>query len=67
MNLKQFWTPIMVIIGILVIVMLFIILEDTNTFPQVDWSVINPEVVQFIPWIIALGLAFVVFLHLRRR
>jgi hypothetical protein len=56
----------MVVLGILVIVMLFIILEETNTFPQVDWGTINPQIVQYIPWIIALGFAFVIFLYLRR-
>jgi hypothetical protein len=66
MNLKNFWTPIMVILGIAIIVMLLVIFRDTGTFPQVDWSAINPKIIQFVPWIAFIGIAFAVFLYLRR-
>jgi len=63
---SNFWTPIMVVLGITIIVMFLIILQETGTFPAVDWSTVNPQIILFAPWIIVVGLAFVIFLYLRR-
>ena len=65
MELRDFWTPIMIILGISIIVMLLVIFKDTGTFSQVDWSIINPQIIEFAPWIAAVGIAFVLFLYLR--
>jgi len=56
----------MVVLGIITIVMFLIILQESNSFTTVDWSLINPQIIEFAPWIIVVGLAFVVFLYLRR-
>lgn len=62
---SQFWTPIMVVLGITIIVMFLIILQSSGVFPAVDWSTVNPQILEFAPWIVVVGLAFVVFLKLR--
>lgn len=67
MKLDNFWTPIMVVLGIFIVVMLLVTFEDTGTFSQVDWDVINPEIIAFAPWIAIIGVAFVIFLGLRGR
>ena len=65
MELRDFWTPIMIILGIAIIVMLLVIFKDTGTFSQVDWETINPQIIEFAPWIAFVGIAFVLFLYLR--
>ena len=63
---SSFWTPIMVVFGIVIIIMFLIILQESNMFTAVDWSLVNPQIIEFAPWIIVVGVAFVVFLYLRR-
>jgi len=67
MKWRDFWVPIMVTLGIIVVVMILIIFQQTNSFPEVDWGVINPQIVEFAPWIAILAVAFTVFLYLQRR
>ena len=66
MKMRSFWTPIMVILGITIIVMFLIIIQESNMFTAVDWSIVNPQIIEFTPWIVVIGVAFVVFLYLRR-
>ena len=63
---SSFWTPIMVVLGISIIVMFLFTIQELNAFDAVDWSLINPQIIEFAPWIIVVGVAFVVFLYLRR-
>ena len=65
MKTHDFWTPIMVILGIVIVVILLIIFNNSESFTQVDWSSITPEIIEFAPWIAALGIAFGVFLYLK--
>jgi len=65
MKMRGFWTPMMVILGIIIIVMFLIILQSSGIFTTVDWSSINPQIIQFAPWIVIVGIAFLVFLYLR--
>lgn len=67
MKWRDFWTPIMVTLGIIVVVMVLIIFQNTNSFSQVDWSIITPQIIEFAPWIVVLAIAFFVFLYLQRR
>lgn len=65
MRYKGFWTPMMAIIGLMVIVMLLIIFQTANIFTTVDWNTVNPQIIQFAPYIILITVAFSVFLYLR--
>ena len=65
MRYKGFWTPIMVVLGIFIVVMFLIIIQEAGLFNAVDWSTINPQIIQFAPWIILIGVAFTIFLYLR--
>ena len=66
MKMRGFWTPIMVVLGIAIIVMFLFTIQELNAFDAVNWSLINPEIIEFAPWIVVIGIAFVVFLYLRR-